>query len=102
MIPKHNWGGGMIEKQEADELSTMKELLAAALQAVIAESLNVNVDRVQPDCRLVADLEMCPPAKRRLQREIAFLFDCADLEIPPAMRVEDLVERITEIELARL
>jgi len=72
------------------------------LKAVIAECLKVEVDRVQPGSRLVADLGMSPPAKRRLQREIAFIFDCTELDMPSAMKVGELVDQVANIEFARL
>ena len=42
-------------KLDDNELDTMKELLTMALNAVVAEFLNVDVDRVRPGSRLVAD-----------------------------------------------
>ena len=72
------------------------------LNAVIAECLNVAADRVHPGSRLVADLGMSPSAKRRLQKEIAFIFDCTEIDMPNAMKVEELVDQVADIELARL
>ncbi len=82
-----------------DELT---ELLAMALNAVIAEFLDLEVDRVQPNARLTADLDMTPIARRRLQREIAFLFDCTEIDMPDAMRVGELIDQVADIEFARL
>ena len=92
----------MGSKLDDNELDTMKELLTMALNAVIAEFLNVDVDRVRPGSRLVADLGMSPAAKKRLQKEIAFIFDCAELDMPNAMKVEELVDKVAHIEFARL
>jgi len=89
-------------KPDENELDTMKDLLTRPLSAVIAECLNVEVDRVHPDSRLVADLGMSAPAKRRLQREIAFIFDCTELDMPNAMKVAELVTQVASIEVARL
>lgn len=72
-----------------------------ALNAVIAEFLNVDVDRVRPGSRLVADLGMSPIAKKRLRREIAFIFDGAEFDIPSGMKVEELVREVANIEFAR-
>ena len=101
MIRRHRLDSGMDKKAEDDELDTLQQLLTVALHAVIAEFLNVPVDRVHPGSRLVADLGMCPQARRRLQRELAFLFDCDELDMPPAMRVEELVAQVAEVEFAR-
>jgi hypothetical protein len=87
---------------DENELDTMKELLTMALNAVIAEFLNVDVDRVHPGSRLVADLSMSPAAKKRLQKEIAFIFDSTELDMPNAMKVEELVDQVAHIEFARL
>jgi hypothetical protein len=80
----------------------MKELLTTALNAVIAEFLNVDVDRVQPGSRLLADLGMSPAAKKRLQKEIAFIFDCAELDMPNTIKVEELVDQVAQFEFDRL
>jgi hypothetical protein len=45
---------------------------------------------------------MSPPAKKRLQKEIAFIFGCTEIEMPNAMKVEELVDQVANIELARL
>jgi hypothetical protein len=92
----------MYIKPEDKELGTMKELLNLALNAVIAEFLNVDVDRVHPGSRLIADLGMSPAAKKRLQKEIAFIFDCIEIDMPDAMKVEELVGQVAKFEFARL
>jgi hypothetical protein len=84
------------------ELNELKALLSMAVNEVIAELLNVDLDRVRPGARLVADLGMCPTTRKRLQREMAFIFDCEPIDIPPAMKVEELLDRLAEIEFARL
>ncbi len=84
------------------ELDELKELLASALSAVIAEFLEVELDRVEPHSRLTADLGMSPAAKKRLQREIAFIFDCAAIAMPEAMTVKELIDEVAELEFAHL
>ena len=92
----------MGNKPNDNELDTMKKLLMMALSAVIAEFLNVGVGSVRPGSRLVADLGMSPAAKKRLQKEISFIFDCKEIDMPNAMKVEELVDRVADIESARL
>jgi len=92
----------MCIKPDDSELETIRDIVAMPLNAVIAECLNVEADRVQPDSRLLADLNMSPPAKTRLQREIAFIFNCAEPDMPDAMKVEELVDQVANIEFARL
>ena len=87
-------------KLEDNELDTMKELLTMALNAVVAEFLNVGVDRVHPGSRLVSDLGMSPAVKKRLQKEIAFIFDCTEIDMPNAMKVEELVDQVAHTEFA--
>lgn len=87
-------------KLDDNELGIMKELLTMALNAVVAESLNVDVDRVHPGSRLKSDLGMSPAAKKRLQKEIAFIFDCTEIDMPNAMKVEELVDQVAQIEFA--
>ena len=89
-------------KLDDNELDTMKELLTMALNAVVAEFLNVGVDRVHPGSRLVSDLGMSPAAKKRLQKVIAFIFDCTEIDMPNAMKVEELVDQVAHIEFAWL
>jgi hypothetical protein len=80
----------------------MEELLTRPLHAVIAACLKIAVDRIHPDSELAADLGMSPPAKRRLQREIAFIFGCAEPELPQAMKVEELINEVATLEFYRL
>jgi len=87
-------------KLDDNEIDTMKELLTMALNAVVAEFLNVDVDRVHPGSRLKSDLGMSPAAKKRLQKEIAFIFDCKEIDMPNAMKVEELVDQVAHIEFA--
>ena len=88
--------------QDDNELDTMKELLTQALSAVIAEFLNVDFDRVLPGSRLLSDLGISPAVKKRLQKEIAFIFDCVEIEMPDTMKVEELVDQVAHIEFSRL
>ena len=87
---------------EANTLDSMRDILTLPLNAVIAECLNVDVGRVHPGARLIADLDMSPTMRKRLQREIAFIFDCAEPDMHPTMKVEELVDQVARIELARL
>ena len=73
-----------------------------AVNAVIAEFLNVDVDRVQPGTRLLADLGMSPAAKKRPQKEIAFIFDCTEIDMPNTMKVRELVDQLVHIEFVRI
>lgn len=84
------------------ELDNLKELLTLAMNAVIADSLEVETERVQPDSRLAADLGMSPVARKRLQNEISFIFDGAEIEIPPSMKVAELINHVAGIEFSRL
>jgi hypothetical protein len=43
---------------------------------------------------------MSPAAKKRLQKEIAFIFDCAEIDMPNAMKVEELVDQVAHTEFA--
>ena len=80
----------------------MTELLATAVNAVIAEFLDIEVDRVRPDARLLTDLDMSPVAKKRLQRELAFIFDTTEIDIFETMKVEELVTQVANSEFRRL
>ena len=92
----------MCIKADENERYRMEELLARPVHAVIAACLKIEADRIRPDSVLAADLGMSPPAKRRLQREIAFIFDCAEPELPETMKVEELVKEVATIEFYRL
>mgnify|MGYP003573302961 CR=1 FL=1 len=55
------------------ELDNLKELLTMAMNAVIADSLEVETDRVHPDAQLVADLGMSPVTKKTNKRNLIHL-----------------------------
>lgn len=84
------------------ELDNLKELLTMAMNAVIADTLRVETDKVQPDSRLVTDLGMSLATKKRLQKEISFIFDCAEIELSNTMKVRELIDRVAGIEFSRL
>lgn len=86
----------------ADHHPEIKGMLTLAVNAVIAEFLDIEVDRVHPDFKLTADLGMSPVAKRRLQRELAFLFDTSEIDVFNTMTVEELVGQVENVEFARL
>ena len=73
-----------------------------AVNAVIAESLNIEVSKVRSDARLTADLDMSPIAKKRLQRELFFIFDTTEINISDTMKVGELVGQVANSEFKRL
>lgn len=82
--------------------NTMKALLADAVNAVIAETLGASLEQVQPDSRLVADLGMSAHTRRRLQQELAFIFNSNEINIANSMKVKGVLEQIANIEFSRL
>jgi hypothetical protein len=80
----------------------IRELLAMAVNAVIAEFLDVEIARVRPDVELTADLGMSALEKKRLQRELAFVFDTTQIDIIESMTVRELVNQVADVELPRL
>lgn len=82
--------------------NTMTELLSAAVNAVIAETLGTSLEKVQPDSRLVTDLGMSAQTQKLLQQELAFIFNSNDINITDSMNVECILEQIAKIEFTRL
>lgn len=92
----------MCIKADEDARDVVRDIVTMPLNAVIAECLNVDVEAVHPGSRLVADLGMSAPTQKRLQRELAFIFDCAEMDIPATMKVEELLDHVANIEFDRL
>lgn len=91
-----------IVTMRADHTSEIKESLTMAVNAVIAEFLSVEIDKTRPDVQLGPDLGMSPVARKRLQRELAFVFDTTEIDIIDSMTVSELVGQVANVELPRL
>lgn len=86
----------MCIKAGENEFDSVRALMTMALKAVVAESLQVDLDDVVDDARLVEDLCMLPESAEEMKALIADTFD--GLEIDPYM-TPTVATLITEVVL---
>jgi len=84
----------MCIKAGNDELETVKNLMMMSLNAVVAEALEVDLDRVTTEARLVEDLEMDAPKREALEAAIADVFDGLALDLRRVLTVGTLLAQV--------
>ena len=64
------------------ELDSVKALMSMSLKAIVAESLDADIDEIHETSKLVSDLKMDINGKKELQGLIAEYFNGLVLDIP--------------------
>lgn len=91
----------MCIKLGSDELETVRNLMRMSLMAVVAEALEVDIDRLEGGLGLRRDLGMDTAAARRLQRLIAEYFDGFSVDPEQCDTLDSLLERVLEQQFDR-
>ena len=84
----------------SNELESVKNLMGMSLMAVIAESLDIEIDEVEETHRLVADLHMDSEGKQRLESMIAEVFDELKVNLNTTPTVNSLLDKVVMSEFA--
>ena len=84
----------------SNELESVKNLMGMSLMAVIAESLGVDIERVDEGMHLVNDLGMDGNGKQQLEQMIAEVFDGLELNLNTTPTVSALLDRVVLSEFA--
>ncbi len=84
----------------SNELESVKNLMGMSLMAVIAESLDTDIDEVHETDHLVADLHMDSEGKQRLEVMIAEVFDELKVNLNTTPTVGALLDRVVMSEFA--
>jgi acyl carrier protein len=84
----------------SNELESVKNLMGLSLMAVIAESLEIDIDEVDETSRLVADLHMDSEGKQRLEGMIAEVFDELQVNLNTTPTVGSLIDKVVMSEFA--
>ena len=84
----------------SNELESVKNLMGMSLMAVIAESLDIEIDEVEETHRLVADLHMDSEGKQRLEGMIAEVFDELKVNLNTTPTVGALLDKVVMSEFA--
>lgn len=84
----------MCIKAGKDELESVKNLMGMALKAVVAEALQVELDEVMEETRLVEDLHMGATEAAALRELIADTFDGVDINLAATPTYAALLERV--------
>ena len=84
----------------SNELESVKNLMGMSLMAVIAESLDTDIDDIQETDRLVNDLHMDAEGKQQLESMIADVFDGLKVNLNTTLSVGALIDKVVMSEFA--
>lgn len=83
-----------------NELESVKNLMGMSLMAVIAESLQLDIDAIDETQHLTNDLQMDAAGKKRLEAMIAEVFDGLRLNLNTTPTVGVLLDKVVMSEFA--
>jgi acyl carrier protein len=84
----------------SNELESVKNLMGMSLMAVIAESLEVDIDDIEETSHLVKDLNMDRAGRERLEMMIAEVFDELKVNLNTTPTVGSLLDKVVISEFA--
>lgn len=82
----------------SNELESVKNLMGMSLMAVIAESLEADIEAIRETDHLVNDLRMDNASKQRLEAMIADLFDGLQVNLNTTPTVNALLDKVVRSE----
>ena len=77
-----------------NELESVKNLMSMSLMAIIADSLDVEIDEIENSDRLIQDLKMVPSSRQTLEAQISDIFDGLQLDLSQIDTVGTLLELV--------
>lgn len=84
----------------SNELESVKNLMGMSLMAVVAESLDMDIDGIDESSHLVNDLQMDNGGKQRLEAMIAEVFDELQINLNTTPTVGALLDKVVMSEFA--
>lgn len=84
----------------SNELESVKNLMGMSLMAVIAESLDTDIETIDEDSSLVKDLHMDVQGRARLEAMIADVFDGLLVNLNTTPTVGALLDHVVMSEFA--
>lgn len=84
----------------SNELESVKNLMGMSLMAVVAESLDIDIDDIDESARLVDELHMDSDGKLRLEEMIADVFDGLRVNLNTTPTVGSLLDKVVMSEFA--
>jgi acyl carrier protein len=84
----------------SNELESVKNLMGMSLMAVVAESLEADIDDISETTHLVRDLRMDSEGKQRLELMIAEVFDELQVNLNTTPTVGALLDKVVMSEFA--
>ena len=84
----------------SNELESVKNLMGMSLMAVIAESLETDIDTIKETSHLVKDLHMDSKGKQQLEMMIAEVFDELQINLNTTPTVGSLLDKVVMSEFA--
>lgn len=84
----------------SNELESVKNLMGMSLMAVIAESLDIDIESIDEGNHLVNDLGLDSGAKQLLEEMIAEVFDGLQVNLNTTPTVGSLLDKVVMSEFA--
>lgn len=84
----------------SNELESVKNLMGMSLMAVIAESLELDIDDINESDHLICDLRMDSAGQQRLELMIADVFDGLKINLRTTPTIDALLDRVVRSEFA--
>ncbi len=85
-----------------NELESVKNLMSMSLMAIIADSLDVEIDQIQNSDHLQRDLKMGDSTRQTLEEQIADIFDGLRLDLTQVDTVATLLDLVVYNEFKEL
>lgn len=85
-----------------NELSSVKALMTMSLNAIIADTFDLELEDIKRDLRLSEDLHMDATLQSQLSELVAEYFDGLQLDYSQVKTVDDLFDVIVEQEFSHI
>lgn len=77
-----------------NELESVKNLMSMCLMAIISDSLDVEIDGIQPSNHLTNKLQMSDASRQTLEAQIADIFDGLQLDLTQIDTIGTLLDLV--------
>jgi acyl carrier protein len=89
----------MCGKLGNNEVETVENMMSMVVCMVIADTFETDMDTLQPDTALIADLGMTKKLQRELKSALCDMFDDAKMDFKKITTVQDVIEQVARVQL---
>jgi hypothetical protein len=92
----------MTIKTKRNELSLVRSLMTMSLNAIVADVFNLELDELNRELNLIADLAMDATKQQELSTLIAEYFDGLTVDFDQIQTLDDLFQTVVNVEFELL